>query len=80
MILEEAKKRGILPFIMKVGLLVSDMSQFKPLNAEYVKFFGLRPPVRVCVSIPNDEVVLYAQVWNKGNLEGEEALAEMRKV
>ena len=49
MILEEAKKRGILPYVMKVGLLVGDMTQFKDLNAEYVKYFGLRPPVRVCV-------------------------------
>ena len=64
MIMEEVKKRGLLPYIIKVGLLVSDLSQFKPLNAEYVKFFGLRPPVRVCVQIPNDEVVMFLLAWN----------------
>ena len=48
---------------MKVSLLVSDMSQFGPLNVEYVKYFqqldthGLRPPVRSCVAIPSDEVI-----------------------
>lgn len=48
---------------MKVSLLVSDMSQFAPLNVEYVKYFneldthGLRPPVRSCVCIPSDEVI-----------------------
>lgn len=36
MIMEEVKKRGLLPYIIKVGLLVSDLSQFAPLNAEYV--------------------------------------------
>ena len=67
MIFDHMKKLGIhLPHILKVGLLVTDLSQFKPLNAEYVKFFGLKPPVRVCVEIPSDEVVMYAIVWNHG--------------
>jgi hypothetical protein len=63
MILDYAKAQGFLNRCMKVSLLVSDMSQFKPLNVEYVKYFmeldtnGLRPPVRSCVSIPSDEVI-----------------------
>ena len=44
---------------MKVGLLVSDLTQFKELNAEYVKYFGVKPPVRVCVEIPGDEIIMF---------------------
>ena len=45
-------------------------SEFKDLNAEYVKFFGLKPPVRVCVQIPGDEVILFCMVYrNRDNLE-----------
>ena len=37
MIFEHLKTLNVLPFIVKVALLVTDLSQFKPLNAEYVK-------------------------------------------
>lgn len=64
MIMEEVKKREMLDKILKVGLLVYDMKQFAPLNVEYVKYFGLKPPVRVCVEIPSDELIVYFMVWN----------------
>ena len=35
-----------------VIIYISDMSKFKEFNAIYSKYFGLKPPVRVCVSIP----------------------------
>ena len=53
-----------MPFIVKVGLLIPDLSQFKSLNGEYVKFFGLKPPSRVCVQIPSDEIIAFFIVWN----------------
>lgn len=46
-------------FILKVGLLVTDLTQFKLLNSEYVKYFGVKPPVRVCVEIPGDEIIMF---------------------
>jgi hypothetical protein len=49
MIFDHVKKMNIMPFIVKVGLLITDLSEFKSLNGEYVKFFGLKPPSRVCV-------------------------------
>jgi len=64
MIFEHAKKMNIMPFIVKVGLLITDLSLFKSLNGEYVKFFGIRPPSRVCVQIPSDEIIAFFIVWN----------------
>lgn len=69
-ILNHMKSLNITDYILKVGLLVTDLGEFKDLNAEYVKFFGLKPPVRVCVQIPGDEVIMYALVYrNRDNLE-----------
>ena len=48
-IMEHILPMGILPYVVKVGLYIPDLAGFKPLNAEYLKFFGLRPPARVCV-------------------------------
>mmetsp|Transcript_5524 Transcript_5524/g.9412 ORF Transcript_5524/g.9412 Transcript_5524/m.9412 type:complete len:229 (+) Transcript_5524:506-1192(+) len=48
-IMEHLKASGKLSNVVKVGLLINDLGQFKDLNAEYVKYFGLKPPVRVCV-------------------------------
>ena len=70
MILNHLKSLNITDYILKVGLLITDLSEFKDLNAEYVKFFGLKPPVRVCVQIPGDEVIMFCKVYrNKDNLE-----------
>ena len=49
MIMDHLKKLEAYPYILKVGLLVTDLAEFKDLNAEYVKYFGLKPPVRVCL-------------------------------
>ena len=62
--MEHLKKMDILPYLLKVGLMVTDMAQFKDLNAEYVKYFGLKPPVRVCVAIPGHEVIAFFIAWN----------------
>jgi len=75
MIFDHLKKLNVMPFIVKVGLLVTDLSQFKPLNAEYVKQFGLRPPVRVCIEIPNDEIIGHFTVWNTNGYNDEESLS-----
>ena len=47
--MEHLKEMGVIPYIVKVGLHISDLSEFKSINAEYVKYFGIKPPVRVCV-------------------------------
>ena len=49
--------------IVKVYLLVTDLAEFKPLNAEYVKYFGIKPPVRVCIAIPGNEIIMSFLVW-----------------
>ena len=49
MILDHLKSLNVIPYILKVGLLITELSEFKNLNAEYVKYFSLQPPVRVCV-------------------------------
>ena len=64
MIFDHLNKLDVKPYIVKVGLLVTDLSEFKPLNAEYVKQFGLRPPVRVCIGIPGDEVIGHFKFYN----------------
>jgi len=57
--MNHVKSTGLIPYIVKVSLHIIDLGEFKPLNAEYVKFFGIKPPVRVCVQVPGDEVVAY---------------------
>ena len=59
------KHSGLIPYVMKVGLLVTDLSQFKPLNAEYVKFFGIKPPARVCVEIPGNEIIAFFIIFKQ---------------
>lgn len=63
MMMEHLKQTGKIDFIVKVGLFVADLGDFKPLNSEYVKYFGIKPPVRVCVEIPGDEVMAYFVIW-----------------
>lgn len=63
-IMEHLKQMNVIPYIVKVSLFVHDLSTFKELNAEYVKYFGLAPPVRVCVEIPGDQVIASFVVWN----------------
>jgi hypothetical protein len=65
-ILEYAKKNfaGLMPYVVKTCLYVTDLSQFKELNAVYVASFGLKPPARVCVEIPGDEVIAAFSFWN----------------
>lgn len=41
--------QAILKYAVKVGLYITDMSEFASLNALYKQYFGLKPPVRVCV-------------------------------
>mmetsp|Transcript_32778 Transcript_32778/g.50030 ORF Transcript_32778/g.50030 Transcript_32778/m.50030 type:complete len:140 (+) Transcript_32778:792-1211(+) len=62
-IMDHLKSTGMLSHVIKVGLLVTDLSQFKDLNAEYVKYFGIKPPVRVCVEIPSKEVIAFFHVF-----------------
>ena len=63
MMMDYLKSTGKIDYIVKVGLFVADLGDFKPLNSEYVKYFGIKPPVRVCVEIPGDEVMAYFIVW-----------------
>lgn len=44
--------------VVQVAFYVPDMATFAPLNATYVSYFGLRPPVRVCVEIPSKEICI----------------------
>jgi len=64
--LEYAKKNfaELMPYVVKTCLYVTDLSQFKELNAVYVASFGLKPPARVCVEIPGDEVIAAFSFWN----------------
>mmetsp|Transcript_76099 Transcript_76099/g.105200 ORF Transcript_76099/g.105200 Transcript_76099/m.105200 type:complete len:113 (-) Transcript_76099:515-853(-) len=43
---------------IQVAFYVPDMKTFAPLNAIYVSYFGLKPPVRVCVEIPSKEICI----------------------
>lgn len=45
---------------------------------EYVKYFGLKPPVRVCVEIPGDEIIAHFTIWNH-HQEGHESGLEQFK-
>ena len=38
-----------------VSLLISDMGKFADINSVYIKFFGIKPPVRACVALPHDQ-------------------------
>ncbi len=46
----ELKKNAI-----SVNLLISDISKFGEINSVYSQYFGLKPPVRACVSVPRRE-------------------------
>jgi len=37
---------------VKIVLYLTDMSEFKEINTIYKNYFGLKPPVRVCVELP----------------------------
>ena len=78
MIMEHLKSLDVIPYIQKVGLLVNDLAQFKDLNTEYVKYFGLKPPVRVCVEIPGDEIIAFFVSWNP-QLGDKEAMESQRE-
>jgi hypothetical protein len=41
LILDHLKSLNVIPFILKVGLLITDLSEFKNLNAEY-KYYIIR--------------------------------------
>lgn len=43
-----------------------------------MKEFGLRPPVRVCVQVPSDEVIFIATVWNNKGKDDEETLGKFK--
>eukprot|EP00347_Sterkiella_histriomuscorum_P002612 403367470 len=50
---------------LKVTLYIADMSQFVQLNKVYQQYFGLKPPVRVCVELCpdiNNDKLVYVQV------------------
>lgn len=64
MIMEQLKKLCNLDFILKVGLFINDLKQYKDLNQEYIKFWGQKPPVRVCVEVPGDEMTAFFISWN----------------
>lgn len=38
--------------VVSVSLYLTDMSEFSEVNEVYKKFFGLKPPTRVCIEIP----------------------------
>lgn len=62
-IMDHLKQLNLNKQIVKVYLLVTDLAEFKPLNAEYVKYFGIKPPVRVCIAIPGNEIIMSFLVW-----------------
>ena len=62
-IMEYLKQLDLNKQIVKVYLLVTDLAAFKPLNAEYVTYFGIKPPVRVCIAIPGNEIIMSFLVW-----------------
>ena len=37
--------------LARVNLYIGDMANYAEINEEYVKNFGLNPPVRVCVAL-----------------------------
>ena len=64
MIMEYLKRFQDLKLILKVGLFINDLGQYKNLNSEYVNYFGSKPPVRVCVQVPGHEVIAFFITWN----------------
>ena len=53
--------------MVKVGLFIPDLSEFKALNVDYCSYFGEKPPVRVCVQIPGNEIIAYFVIFNQEN-------------
>lgn len=37
---------------ISINLYITDMSSFSEINSVYRTYFGLKPPVRICVAIP----------------------------
>ena len=61
--MQKLESTGKVPMIVKTGLHINDMSQFASLNVIYAKSFGVRPPARVCVQVPGNEIVAYFIIW-----------------
>ena len=49
-----------LTHLVSVTLLVKDMNDFLDINQAYISYFGINPPIRVCVEAPLEENVKIA--------------------
>ena len=54
--------QGTLKDVVSVNLTVPSMSCYPVVNAEYVTWFGVNPPVRVCVEGPIDATLTMSVV------------------
>ena len=55
---------GSVKDLVSVNLMVASMGDYAVINSEYVRRFGVNPPVRVCVQGPiSNKVNIYSEFF-----------------
>ena len=54
---------GSVKDLVSVNLMVASMGDYAVINSEYVRRFGVNPPVRVCVQGPISNKVKYIRFF-----------------
>ncbi|KAK7073490.1 hypothetical protein SK128_019022 [Halocaridina rubra] len=69
--------------IVSVKMYVQDMNNYAQLNAQYIQYFSINPPVRVCVEVPlpsDIQVQLDIVAWKRSRVTAEEDPDQMRQL
>ena len=53
-----SEQNASLKDIVKIGMYVDSMESYAAMNREYVRHWGLNPPVRVCVAVDSSRLPL----------------------
>ena len=51
-----SEQNSSLQDIVKIGMYVDSMESYAAMNKVYVRFWGLNPPVRVCVAVESSRL------------------------